>query len=300
MLAAILFSGLFSSAPADTVRLLAWGWDDHGLALEVDTKTAAVLVTKARGAQAPVVLDTDGGTYHRYSLPVDGLDGVKVGSAWRVMGAGGEQRCTVSSIDMIVSPHTGPGEWDDWGAPCAAPLVLAALDCGGDEVPFGSIAVPARNSRAQAGAQVGAQENIALPLGTAAAMLRQAPIKALRAQSATEAQAASAGVVRTDVTRQRYTLGERAVDVYQGRFYTGEGLDECGGEDMVHEWVGLAEGDTLFGARSLLDGGIQGIFDIDGDGDIETLEHTRGLVTLRGADGAVLRTHAAEWCVCGC
>ena len=48
------------------------------------------------------------------------------------------------------------------------------------------------------------------------------------------------------------------------------------------------------------DGAIYAVFDLEGDGTLEVLQNTFGHARLLRQDGTTIRTHTAEWCVCGC
>ena len=287
--------------PAPQVHLITWTWEAPAIALAPSEAELHELI-----AQLPrdggVQVDTDGGMYRRFALPTAHLDGVAVGSAWRVLSEDGERRCTVTGLGLIVS------EYSDWstlgtegGAPCAAPLVFADISCDREDMPMphSSIAVPSANTRAQAGLSSGELVTTDAPEGALAAALRDDSIRALRARAAASAAEKGEPLLQ-EIVASPVRVGKQEVTLLSGRFYTGEGYDACGGEDVVVTWGGLLVDGVPVGLREVPGGSVSAVLDLDGDGALETLESAYGETHLRTATGEIVRSHAAEWCVCGC
>lgn len=299
LIATFMFGWFSSSTPQDSVedaRLLAWTWDSTAIALSVDAPTLARLLQGVDGVE-PVILSTDGGTYARYALPDRSLDGVAVGSAWRLLGSGKELACTVTGLGLIASPGFSMGSEIGTGAPCMAPLVFADIDCGGQALPWEGLAVP-EGSGAQV-ATAGEPVSIETPMGAVTAALRDEAIRAVRAEASVWASE-QGEPLRTELSTTAYALGERSMLAVEGRFLTGEGEDFCGGQDVSAEWGGLMLDGAPRGMHAMPDGRILGVFDLDGDGSPEVLEQDASGTVLRGAGGQIIRRSDEEWCVCGC
>ena len=281
---------------AKDVRLMAGNGEGMAMVLSVDRKVLRAQVPQL-AEKAGVRLVTDGEPVLRYEISAALLDGVALGSAWRVLGPGGEVACTVSGFGVIASEYFSLDDGVGSGMPCMEPLVFARMRCeGGQQIPHDAVAVPASSTRA---AVAIIEEGRALAGGGVAAMLQLAPIQAL--QQRTAAQASDLGEtlqVQTQVQAAR--LAGRQVQIVKGSFYTGEGEDYCGGEDIAAEWGGLFVEGAPIGFQAIDNGSIRSVFDLDGDGELELLQSTNGQVRLVRLDGTVIRSHAIEWCICGC
>jgi hypothetical protein len=302
MLIALISASLAAPAPLAAVpgvRLIASAYLDEAqtnrqyLALRPEAELDAVLKSIAGSPGQEV--NSDGGSYSRHLLSQTTLDGLSLGDRWRLSGESTDVVCTVSAFELVRSPYDSGGVISlDGGAPCSAPLIVARMDCDQD-ASGAALAVPASAPRPVWGTLTDGD----LSDGQRASILANETISGQHTSIAAEAAERGEPLV-TDISTLSYRFGKHTIQAVMGTFYTGEGEDSCGGEDLVSRWSTLIiDGQP----RAPETGGsfwLSGVVDIDGDGRPETLEWSDGRQQLRDADGNVLRAHNPDWCVCPC
>lgn len=278
--------------PAEAVRFATTLGDEIALTLAPDEGTARTLLRQALGASAPVVEEWP----MTSTLPLrrSALDGVSLGSEWRVFGADEHATCWVSGFAVEVWEGTDPDTAVfGSGAPCASPLFVATLRCDG-AVSLPEIAVPL----AQAGAV-----SIGRPLGEAQAssgVVGHAAIDALHAEVVAESARLGQGAVSREVEAAGFVVGAQAVTLVTGRHFTGEGLDGCGEDDIVSAWTALEVGGRVVAPRDSTGSEVSMLLDLEGDGAIEVLSMQHTVRTLSREDGTLIRRDHVSYCECGC
>lgn len=223
------------------------------------------------------------------SLEAAALDGVREGSWWTLFAEDGQTTCRVSGFAVEIweagDPDTVPLHF---GAPCGSPLFVATLDCQGSISP--EIAVPTESAgRVSIGRYAGEGEVVLHPA-------------AERLYGATVEQAArlGAGDVHRSFRADRFVVGGLEVDVARGRYYTGEGDDGCGGDDLVRAWTGLVVAGRVVAPRETTGDVTRLLLDLEGDGRIESLSSSYTVRTLSREDGTTIRSDNVNYCECGC
>jgi len=296
---------LMQSAPTPPatppmVRLTAWVSLDEvpehttHLALQVDQQTADRLLESVLNTPATAV-NTDGGLYGLYQLDLEILDGVELDSQWRMSGEVTDVICTVAGFDLITSSLARPGATaENAGAPCYAPLFTARMACD-TSASGATLAVPASAPTPVWGELIEgelapAARDRLLALPEVAAVEDIVTGKAVQRDER----------VQTEMITWTYRLGNRHLQMVEGRFYTGEGEDGCGADDIVGRWFAVLDGGPPRAFESGNFHGSDGVLDLEGDGRLETVEWIDGQQVLLDVNRVPLRSHRPDWCVCGC
>jgi hypothetical protein len=274
-----------ATAAAPDVLFPVWpgDGDDHAsIALTVPAVEIPALL--AQRSKVGIDVNSDGGPYTRWDLSAKEVGGVAVGSQWAMLAQGSRTECTVESFHMITAgrPDEPLRESTSSGAPCGSPLVYARTTCTGI---YPSLVVPIRNTTATIGTELRQPDPPAF-----------GDLKGIDAIRAGVVAEAGERRVKGEVYQVVYQVGNTEVTVTEGRFFTGNGESECGGEDLSTSWVGVSGGEHRPEAH-VGRGSILTVLDLQGDGSIETIES--GSV-LRDANGEVLFSLNTDWCVCGC
>lgn len=283
----------------EDARLMAWSGEGVAIVLAVDRKELREQMPQLSQGTG-VRVETDGTPVRRHDISAEALDGVTLGSAWRVLGPRGETSCTVSGFSVIASDDFSMDDPVGGGMPCMEPLVVAKMSCVDQQLlSHAAVAVPASNTRAAAATMEGGTPPEVPSEAAASALTQLAPIQAL--QHRTELQASAMGeALQTRISVRTAHMASRQVQIVSGSFYTGEAEEHCDGEDIAAEWGGLLVDGAPIGFQAMEDGAIYAVFDLDGDGTLEMLQNTLGRTRLLRQDGTIIRAHVVDWCVCGC
>ncbi len=287
-------AGQAASCPGSLRLAERWGgavYVDMGLKDEVASRALDT-------AGSATSLGGDGSAWAA-PLTVQNLDDLSVGGEVAVATAAGgaPTRCSVTRFVALTrgTPHWGWSEQQEHTGPgCGTAEVFAELDCDLADVRLASAApIPARATPSSDPVQD--PDPFVSALRTSRAW----------AEASVEAKRAAEGTpVVEEMTVTRWTMGERELYVVQGWLRTGDGFDECGGDEVniVVRGVMPATGPVpLVPFRLATREEWIGLFDVDADGRLDVISTSfPGTTTIHRSDGEPLCFAQIAYCDCPC
>ncbi len=269
-----------------------WGgkvYVDLGLTGEVATRalSTAGTATSASG---------DGAAWSA-PLTAQTLGDLSIGDAVHVASAadGSPTTCAVSRFVALTrgTPHWGWGEQGRPGPACGVEEAFAELDCDHQDVTLASVkALPPRATTT--GTSSPASDEFASALRASQAWT----------DAVAEAKGAADGEqVIEELTMTRWTLGDRELIQVDGWLRTGEGYDDCGGDDVniVVRGVLASNGRTAVPFRIATYERWLGLLDVDADGQLEVISRTfPSVTTIHRTNGEPMCSVEVAYCDCPC
>ena len=265
-------------------------------------------------AEKPAKLTPLEGDRKFWRSPLEGdIQGThRVGEVHHVFEPGGEpMRCRVKGFSIGVRGHPHFGYFQEETPPdapgCGEPELFAELDC--PRAIEGEVALAHLHDRRPpvtyrfTGPETGVH-----PLGEKAlAVLAKAP----EYQAALEEAERGAKERNTELSKTHTfrpaTAGMRMLLLVHATFTTGDGMIDCGAEDVRVEVVGAFEvkedglGDVVLPLRRFELRRLQALLDLEGDGGIETFEWEPPTQWgIRGSDDTEKCELLVPFCDCGC
>jgi hypothetical protein len=286
-------SGDVSSCTGGLRMAERWGgkvYVDLGLTGEVAARALATAGTATS-------VSGDGAAWAA-PLTAQTLGDLSLGDAVHVASAadGAPSMCSLTRFVALTrgTPHWGWGEQGRPGPACGVEEVFAELDCDHQDVTLASVkALPARATTTGESSPAS---------GELAAALRAS--QAWTDAVADAKEAANGEPVIEELTMTRWTLGDRELIQVDGWLRTGEGYDDCGGDDVniVVRGVLAAEGGApAVPFRVATYERWLGLLDVDGDGQIEVISRTfPSVTTIHQATGEPMCSVEVAYCDCPC
>lgn len=269
-----------------------------GGAVYVDLALDDAVASRALDTAGPATSAGGDGSAWVAPLTAQNVGDLSVGDAVHVASAvdGAPTTCTLRRFVALTrgTPHWGWYEHEQTGPGCGSEEVFAELDCDHPGVALastGSLPVRAKTN----GRATPATDEQAAALRSSAAWARAAE---------DAKRAAGDAPVIEELTMTRWTLGDRELVQIDGWLRTGEGYDECGGDDVnivVRGVLPTAGGAPVVPFRVATYERWIGLIDADRGGALEVISHAfPGVTTIHQADGEPLCSVQVPYCDCPC
>ncbi len=286
-------AGDVSSCPGGLHMAERWGNRVY-----VDLAMTGEISTRALATAGKAMSVSEDGAAWAAPLTAQTLGDLSIGDAVHVASAaqGSPTTCSLTRFVALTrgTPHWGWEEHGEARPGCGVEEVFAELDCDHQDVTLASTGtLPPRATTD--GASSPAPDELAAALRSSQAW----------SDAAAEAKEAAGGAqVIEEVTVTRWTLGDVELLQVDGWLRTGEGYDDCGGDDVnivVRGVVPASGGAAAVPFRIATYERWLGLLDVDGDGQLEVLSHRfPSVTTIHKTNGEPMCSVEVAYCDCPC